>query len=137
MSCAPAGSLNWKDQLLAGDITSVAMVIDVLTSSVLLYAFNRLARGSVPGNLSQMLDGRHDPKLESLSKELRGKISQLSILARLIGNLVRNPPLNASPKEVDAFEADVREFLVLIESDSEPDPDGPAPDVGVEEAASS
>ena len=84
-----------------------------------------------------MLDGRDDPKLESLSKELRGKISRLSILARLIGNLVRNPPLNASPKEADAFEADVREFLVLIESDSEPDPDGPAPDVGVEEAASS
>lgn len=132
MSCAPAGSLNWKDQLLAGDITSVAMVIDVLTSSVLLDAFNRLAMGSVPGNLPQMLDGRHDPKLESRSKELRGKISRLSILARLIGNLVRNPPLSASPKE-----ADVREVLVLIESDSEPDPDGPAPDVGVEEAASS
>jgi len=92
----------------------------------MLDAFNRLAMGSVPGNLPQMLDGRHDPKLESLSKELRGKISRLSILARLMGNLIRNPPLNASPKE-----ADVREVLVLIESDSEPDPDGPAPMLGL------
>ena len=119
------------------DITGVAMAIDVPTGSVLLDAFNRLARGSVPGNLPQMLDGRHDPQLESLSKELQGKISRLSILGRLIGNLVRNPPLNDSPREAAAFEDDVRKFLVLIESDSERETDRPAHNVGGEQAASS
>ncbi len=111
---------------MSADVRRLGSSVGIRTSSAILLAFYQLQKDPLPDDMERMFDGDHDAELEALSEDLQERVNGCTILGRVLGSLVLNPPPSNSPADVEAFEDLVISFLGLADPDSDPESGGDA-----------